>query len=177
MAVLAAHNDKVGIQCAAVFRSEQKECVTSAQNLDSSSPDLLKPGKVLFHGIWFRRHDHESALGKRATCVFPCFRLLDATKQAAFGQALGYARTLASPPPFLVTCDIGYCFDLYAALRQPLSADLLDRVREALLCVPQPEAAPFRSYLELLTQLEQSAPDEPRRQLIAELNTLRGCFD
>jgi hypothetical protein len=33
----------------------------------------------------------------------------------AFGQALGYARTLASPPPFLVTCDIGYCFDLYAS--------------------------------------------------------------
>jgi hypothetical protein len=33
----------------------------------------------------------------------------------AFGQALGYARTLAEPPPFLLTCDIGYCFDLYSA--------------------------------------------------------------
>lgn len=33
----------------------------------------------------------------------------------AYGQALGYARTLSDPPPFLVTCDIGYCFDLYAA--------------------------------------------------------------
>ena len=33
----------------------------------------------------------------------------------AFGQALGYASTLAEPPPFLLTCDIGYCFDLYAA--------------------------------------------------------------
>jgi hypothetical protein len=33
----------------------------------------------------------------------------------AFGQALGYARTLAAPPPFVVTCDIGYCFDLYAS--------------------------------------------------------------
>ncbi|HME71135.1 MAG TPA: type IIL restriction-modification enzyme MmeI, partial [Myxococcota bacterium] len=33
----------------------------------------------------------------------------------AFGQALGYARTFDAPPPFLITCDIGYCFDLYAA--------------------------------------------------------------
>ena len=33
----------------------------------------------------------------------------------AFGQALGYARTLADPPPFLITCDIGHCFDLYAS--------------------------------------------------------------
>ncbi len=32
----------------------------------------------------------------------------------AFGQALGYARMLERPPPFLLTCDIGYCFDLYA---------------------------------------------------------------
>jgi pSer/pThr/pTyr-binding forkhead associated (FHA) protein len=72
---------------------------------------------------------------------------------------------------------LSYCFDLYAALRLPLSPDLLDRVREALLCVPQLEAAPFRAYLELLTQLEQSAPDDHRRQLIAQLHELRGCFD
>jgi FHA domain len=72
---------------------------------------------------------------------------------------------------------LSYCFELYAALRQPLSPDLLDRVREALLCVPQPEPAPFRTYLQLLTRLEHSALDERRRQLIAELNALRGCFD
>jgi len=35
--------------------------------------------------------------------------------QAAYGQALGYAQTFDAPPPFLVVCDIGYCFDLYAA--------------------------------------------------------------
>jgi len=33
----------------------------------------------------------------------------------AYGQALGYARTLDDPPPFIITCDIGYCFDLYAS--------------------------------------------------------------
>lgn len=32
----------------------------------------------------------------------------------AFGQALGYARTLRRPPPFIIAADIGYCFDLYA---------------------------------------------------------------
>lgn len=32
----------------------------------------------------------------------------------AHGQALGYASQLTSPPPFLVVCDIGHCFDLYA---------------------------------------------------------------
>lgn len=33
----------------------------------------------------------------------------------ARGQALGYARMMAKPPPFLVIADLGYCFDLYAA--------------------------------------------------------------
>ncbi|MCG3195523.1 MAG: hypothetical protein DIJKHBIC_04806 [Thermoanaerobaculia bacterium] len=32
----------------------------------------------------------------------------------AFGQALLYAKTFDAPPPFLVVCDIGHCFDLYA---------------------------------------------------------------
>ncbi|MCC6527290.1 MAG: class I SAM-dependent DNA methyltransferase [Polyangiaceae bacterium] len=35
--------------------------------------------------------------------------------QDAFGQAVGYARTIAEPVPFIIACDIGYCFDLYAA--------------------------------------------------------------
>lgn len=35
--------------------------------------------------------------------------------QDAYGQALGYARTLPSAPPFLLICDIGFCFDLYAS--------------------------------------------------------------
>ncbi len=34
--------------------------------------------------------------------------------QEAYGQAMGYAKVLAAPPPFLVVCDIGHCFDLYA---------------------------------------------------------------
>jgi len=33
----------------------------------------------------------------------------------AYGQALGYARSFDRPPPFIIVCDIGHCFDLYAA--------------------------------------------------------------
>ena len=33
----------------------------------------------------------------------------------AHGQALGYSAFLDSPPPFLLVCDIGYCFDGYAS--------------------------------------------------------------
>ncbi len=33
----------------------------------------------------------------------------------ALGQALGYARSLPQPPPFVVVCDIGHCFDLHAS--------------------------------------------------------------
>lgn len=32
----------------------------------------------------------------------------------AYGQALGYVRSLDKPPPFLIVADLGYCFDLYA---------------------------------------------------------------
>lgn len=33
----------------------------------------------------------------------------------ARGQAVGYALDLSEPPPFIVLCDIGYCFDLFAS--------------------------------------------------------------
>lgn len=33
----------------------------------------------------------------------------------AYGQALGYAQTLDDPPPFILTTDIGYCIEFYAA--------------------------------------------------------------
>ncbi len=33
----------------------------------------------------------------------------------AYGQALGYARTMDAPPPFVMVTDIGFCIDLYAS--------------------------------------------------------------
>jgi pSer/pThr/pTyr-binding forkhead associated (FHA) protein len=72
---------------------------------------------------------------------------------------------------------LSYCFQLYGALRLPLSPELIDRLREALLCVPQPEGEPFRTYLEQLARLEQQSPDAQRAHILAQLNELRGCFD
>lgn len=61
----------------------------------------------------------------RAACFVLEAKQVDAAKREspawhqamndALGQALGYARSLATPPPFVVVCDIGYCFDLHAS--------------------------------------------------------------
>ena len=61
----------------------------------------------------------------------------------AYGQALGYARSLPEPPPFVVVCDLGYCIDLYAAF------DGAGAYR------PFPDAFRKRLYL---NELERHAP-------------------
>ena len=53
--------------------------------------------------------------------------------RGAFGQALGYARALDEPPPFILTCDVGHCFELYAsfdsnAVYRPYPSPLLNRI-------------------------------------------------
>jgi len=53
----------------------------------------------------------QSKLGK-AKRGTPAWNIL---MKDAYGQALGYARSFDRPPPFVVVCDIGHCFDLYAA--------------------------------------------------------------
>jgi len=51
-----------------------------------------------------------SKLGK-AKRGTPAWNIL---MKEAFGQALGYARSFDRPEPFIIICDIGHCFDLYA---------------------------------------------------------------
>ncbi len=41
--------------------------------------------------------------------------------QKAFVQACQYAAAFDEPPPFLIACDLGYCFDIYAAFDGPLN--------------------------------------------------------
>lgn len=53
----------------------------------------------------------------------------------ARGQALGYVETLKARPPFLIVCDVGYCFDLYASFDG------------SGLYRPFPDGRSFRHYL------------------------------
>lgn len=53
--------------------------------------------------------------------------------QIARGQAIGYAKALAEPPPFIIVCDVAHCFELYASfdgtsLYRPFPAPLLNRI-------------------------------------------------
>ncbi|MEM6337298.1 MAG: DNA methyltransferase, partial [Bacteroidota bacterium] len=71
---------------------------------------------------------------------------------AARNQAEGYARNLEAaepPPPFVIVCDVGYCFDLYA-----------DFSGTGRLYRPFPNAQDYRVRLEALR-------DEDARALLA----------
>ncbi len=76
-----------------------------------------------------RSREDRTSIGRidlfRAGCFVLEAKQVDAAKREtpgwqqamndALGQALGYARSLPQPPPFVVVCDIGYCFDLHAS--------------------------------------------------------------
>ncbi|MEL6612544.1 MAG: DNA methyltransferase, partial [Bacteroidota bacterium] len=84
--------------------------------------------------------------GKRGT------RAWEQTMYAARNQAEGYARNLEAaepPPPFIVVCDVGFCFDLYA-----------DFSGTGRLYRPFPDAASNRIPLDRLR-------DEATRTLLA----------
>ncbi|MEO1075026.1 MAG: DNA methyltransferase, partial [Bacteroidota bacterium] len=84
--------------------------------------------------------------GKRGT------RAWEQTMYAARNQAEGYARNLEAaepPPPFVIVCDVGFCFDLYA-----------DFSGTGRLYRPFPDAASNRIPLDRLH-------DEGTRQLLA----------
>ncbi len=69
---------------------------------------------------WVDLYKHGSFLleAKQGAAAGPKRRDSPAWNQmmsAAHGQALGYAAHLDEPPPFLLVCDLGYCFDVYAS--------------------------------------------------------------
>ena len=69
--------------------------------------------------------------------------------QDAFGQALRYARSMDTPPPFLVVTDVGHCFDLYASFDRTANYRAF------------PDAVNSRIYLRnLFRQEHDPAPNE-----------------
>jgi hypothetical protein len=71
---------------------------------------------------------------------------------------------------------VSYCFRLHTALRLPMSLDLIERVRETLALVRQPEAGPFEAYLKVLGESAGSGQDEGQQRLILQVGELRAFF-
>jgi hypothetical protein len=72
--------------------------------------DLYKEGCFILEAKQAASEEaHKAGKTKRET---PAWNVL---MRDAYGQALGYARSFDRPPPFIIACDLGYCFDLYAA--------------------------------------------------------------
>lgn len=86
-----------------VFEKEAPRAL--ADGVSVGRMDLYKHGCFLLEA----KQGAESGPKRRGS---PAWNLL---MSEAHGQALGYASGLAPPPPFLVVCDLGYCFDLYAS--------------------------------------------------------------
>jgi hypothetical protein len=75
--------------------------------------DVYRAGCFIFEAKQAKDADDRVAAKKKHKLT----RDTPAWEQAmadARGQALGYARMMDRPPPFLVVADLGYCFDLYA---------------------------------------------------------------
>lgn len=70
--------------------------------------DLYKQGYFILEAKQGAHKSTGGGHGKREGATW------NAAMNKAFGQAVGYARSLDDPPPFIVVCDVGYCFDLYA---------------------------------------------------------------
>jgi len=103
---------------------------------DAATKDPSKDRYVFEYPVRFQRAGDESAAGridlyKREHFVFEAKQgghaeggakgtarrdtpLWVLAMEKAYGQALGYVRALPETPPFVVVCDVGYCFDLYA---------------------------------------------------------------
>lgn len=71
--------------------------------------DLYKAG----HFILEAKQGSEAGAKKLGTAKRNTYGWNQAMNDA-FGQAVGYARSFDEPEPFIVVCDIGYCFELYS---------------------------------------------------------------
>jgi hypothetical protein len=77
-----------------------------------------KAGGTSIGRVDLYKHGHFLLEAKQRAATGPRKRDSPAWNQMmseAHGQALGYAALLDEPPPFLIVCDIGYCFDVYAS--------------------------------------------------------------
>lgn len=102
-----------------------------AIGVERPRPTTTDPEKdsYVFERNVTRSREDGTSIGKidlyRAGCFVLEAKQLDSAKRKtpgweqamndAFGQALGYARSLPEPPPFVLVCDLAHCLDVYAA--------------------------------------------------------------
>lgn len=89
---------------------EKPVLLTNEENASVGHVDLFKEGHFILEA------KQGSNLGtKRIGTARRGTAAWNIAMRDAYGQALGYAQTLDDPPPFIITTDIGYCFEFYAA--------------------------------------------------------------
>ncbi|HSN99469.1 MAG TPA: DNA methyltransferase, partial [Candidatus Nanopelagicales bacterium] len=89
---------------------------------EKAVPTVQEGGKITVKRIDLYKHgcflleakQGASAGSKKAGTARRGTATWDLAMDDARGQALGYARSLDDPPPFLIVCDIGHMFELYA---------------------------------------------------------------
>ena len=73
----------------------------------TGSIDLYREGGFVLEAKQGSTSDAPGSAPRRGT------RAYDRYMEAAFGQAVNYARNLAQRPPFVLTCDIGHAFHVW----------------------------------------------------------------
>ncbi len=92
------------------FAFEKKAVLKKEKGATVGRIDLYKEGCFILEAKQAGGADSKKVgLVKRGTSQWAI------TMRDAFGQAVQYADTVDEPPPFILTTDIGYCFDLYSS--------------------------------------------------------------
>jgi hypothetical protein len=121
-----------------VFVFEKDAVLThEGGRISTGKIDLYKAGCFLLESKQGSEADgHKLGTARRGT---PGWAI---AMRDAWGQAVGYTQTLDAPPPFLVVCDVGYCFDLYATFDGTRSyRDFPDALRHRLYLADLPAHA------------------------------------
>jgi hypothetical protein len=140
----------------------------SEKGQTSKRADFYKEGCFLLEakqGSFSSNKGH----GKRGTKIY------EDVMQGAFNQARQYIQLIDSPtkPPFLITCDIGYRFDIWAGFSGEYGS-YGARQRVSLAELQQPEV--FDRFVKIFTDPQSLNPEKLRakvtREVAAELAKL-----
>lgn len=118
-------------------------------SVGSGFADLFKEGHLLLES----KQGYEAGAAKRGTAPRHS-PLWTVAMERAFGQVLGYARSLATKTPFLIVCDVGLCFDVYASFDEGEYAPFgVERAADRLAGRPSRVGGGFQKHRVALEEL------------------------